>query len=167
MTQKETSPVKFSCIYIAKFTKNNYMNQILNPKYNKVKLNTHNNPKSSISVSSKQIRFITLLVLSVFLLIFILVYMAYNFYVDYKKSNLYLIGSYGYSISRLYSDNTFAQQNSEAEKLFSIIGIIKIDKIKISYPIISDLNDELLKIAPCKFSGPNANEIRKPMHCCT
>ena len=72
MTQKETSPVKFSCIYIAKFTKNNYMNQILNPKYNKVKLNTHNNPKSSISVSSKQIRFMTLLVFSVFLLIFIL-----------------------------------------------------------------------------------------------
>ena len=66
------------------------MNQILNPKYNKVKLNTHNNPKSSISVSSKQIKFMTLLVLSVFLLIFILVYMAYNFYVDYKKSNLYV-----------------------------------------------------------------------------
>ena len=66
------------------------MNQILNPKYNKIKLNTPNNPKPSDSVSSKQIKFMILLVLSAFLLLFVLVYMAYNFYVDYKKSSLYL-----------------------------------------------------------------------------
>lgn len=40
-----------------------------------------------------------------------------------------------------------------------VIGIIKIDKIKLDYPILSDVSDELLKIAPCRFAGPLPNKI--------
>lgn len=42
---------------------------------------------------------------------------------------------------------------------FSVIGIVEIPKINISYPILSNINDELLKIAPCRFYGPLPNEI--------
>ena len=42
--------------------------------------------------------------------------------------------------------------------MFSVIGIIEIPKINISYPILSESNDELLKIAPCRISGPMPNE---------
>ena len=40
-----------------------------------------------------------------------------------------------------------------------VIGIIKIDNLKINYPILSDVSDELLEIAPCRFAGPLPNEI--------
>lgn len=40
-----------------------------------------------------------------------------------------------------------------------VIGIIKIDKIALNYPIISETNEELLKISVCKFAGPMPNEI--------
>ena len=43
--------------------------------------------------------------------------------------------------------------------IINIIGIIEIPKISIKYPIISEISDELLQIAPCKFYGPNPNEI--------
>lgn len=39
------------------------------------------------------------------------------------------------------------------------IGIINIPSINVNYPILSTYTDELLKIAPCKFHGPNPNEV--------
>lgn len=39
------------------------------------------------------------------------------------------------------------------------IGVINISKIGINYPILSTTSEELLKISPCKFWGPNPNEI--------
>lgn len=66
-----------------------------------------------------------------------------------------------YDISKLYANTTNSTTPSptQEEENFSIIGIIKIDKIKISYPILSKIEDELLKIAPCRFSGPDINEV--------
>ena len=72
-----------------------------------------------------------------------------------------------FNISKLY----YTDENVEPEKvvldntystntnIFSVIGIIQIDKIEISYHIISETSDELLKIAPCRFYGPNPNEV--------
>ena len=39
------------------------------------------------------------------------------------------------------------------------IGVVNIPAIDVNYPILSTYSDELLKIAPCKFHGPNPNEI--------
>ena len=39
------------------------------------------------------------------------------------------------------------------------IGVINIPSINVTYPILSTYTDELLKIAPCKFHGPNPNEV--------
>lgn len=39
------------------------------------------------------------------------------------------------------------------------IGVVNIPSIDVNYPILSTYSDELLKIAPCKFHGPNPNEI--------
>lgn len=65
-----------------------------------------------------------------------------------------------YDISKLYNVDTFSNATVPEENVFSILGIIKIDKIKISYPILSKIDDELLKISPCKFSGPDVNSVR-------
>lgn len=39
------------------------------------------------------------------------------------------------------------------------IGKINIPSINVNYPILSTYSDALLKIAPCKFHGPNPNEV--------
>ena len=44
-------------------------------------------------------------------------------------------------------------------KEYDTIGIVKIPKINVNYPILSETSDALLKIAPCKFWGPNPNEV--------
>lgn len=70
-----------------------------------------------------------------------------------------------YSISYLYSnkpsysttkENTI--NNSSSNSPF-VIGIIKIDKLKLDYPILSESSEELLSIAPCRFAGPLPNNV--------
>lgn len=43
--------------------------------------------------------------------------------------------------------------------VYFTIGTINIPSIKVNYPILSTYSDELLKIAPGKFYGPNPNEV--------
>lgn len=69
------------------------------------------------------------------------------------------------SLSSLYENrinniNTF-DDNKIKEKNQSpfTIGIISINKINITYPILSECSSDLLKISPCKFYGVNPNEI--------
>ena len=44
-------------------------------------------------------------------------------------------------------------------KQYEYIGIINIPKLNITYPILSNTTDELMKVAPCKFHGSNPNEV--------
>lgn len=43
--------------------------------------------------------------------------------------------------------------------IYYTIGVINIPSIDVNYPILSTYTDELLKIAPCRFHGPNPNEV--------
>lgn len=43
--------------------------------------------------------------------------------------------------------------------IYSIVGMINIPKINVNYPILSETSEALLKVAPCKFWGPNPNEV--------
>lgn len=59
-----------------------------------------------------------------------------------------------------------AEQTSDTEILtaksgqqYSIVAVINIPKIDVNYPILSITTDELLKISPTKFFGPEANEV--------
>ena len=65
-----------------------------------------------------------------------------------------------YNTSLLNGEIYFYENNS-----FSVIGLIEIEALNISYPILSNMNNELLKLAPCRFYGPLPNEIRKSMYC--
>ena len=82
--------------------------------------------------------------------------------------------SQSYEITKIYADNNeyntiplnkeiiFHENGS-----FSVIGIIDIEKINISYPILSDISIDALKTSPCRFYGPMPNEIRKSLYCCS
>ena len=65
-----------------------------------------------------------------------------------------------YNILKLYN-NEESYNGSIYKKdgqSFAVIGMIEIPKISIYYPIISESNEELLKISPCRISGPMPNE---------
>lgn len=44
-------------------------------------------------------------------------------------------------------------------KKYETIGVVRIPKINITYPILSKTTDALMKVAPCKFHGPSPNEV--------
>lgn len=81
----------------------------------------------------------------------------------FSITNLYKINESDYSASRQSIENAY-QTNSLN---FSVVGLIEIDALGINYPIINEFNYDLLKIAPCKFLGPNPNQVRKYVYCWT
>ena len=44
-------------------------------------------------------------------------------------------------------------------KTYQTVGTISIPSIKVNYPILAETTVALLKISPCKFYGPNPNEV--------
>lgn len=68
-----------------------------------------------------------------------------------------------YQLTTLYSANDPYEMDKTNSNISIqdpfVIGMIKIDKINLSYPILSNTTDELLKISLCRFAGPMPNEI--------
>ena len=61
-----------------------------------------------------------------------------------------------YNLSKLYTNSSQEIYNNTSP---FVIGLLKIDKIDLNYPILSESNDELLKISICRFTGPMPNEV--------
>lgn len=105
----------------------------------------------------KVILFISLIGIIIFSLLFVL-YVYDITQINNTSKNL----ANSFSVSYLYSNNpSYLTNNAKTPDLSNsfVIGIIKIDKIKLDYPILSEVSDDLLKIAPCRFAGPLPNEI--------
>ena len=106
---------------------------------------------------------IVLLISIIGVIIFSLLFVLYIYDItQINKTSKKLADSF--SLSYLYSNNPAYFTSSEISKIKSspdyfVIGIIKIDKLKLDYPILSEVSDELLKIAPCRFAGPLPNNI--------
>ena len=104
-----------------------------------------------------------LLFLSLIGIIVSVSYSIYGYENRNEKEKMSNSLSESFNISTLYAkNNSYSVEQiykTEIKSAFSVIGIIKIDNIKISYPILSNINDELLKISPCRFYGPMPNEI--------
>ena len=68
--------------------------------------------------------------------------------------------SNNYDILRLYNNEDTALNNiyTQDSETFTIIGMIEIPKISVYYPIMSESNDNLLKISPCRIAGPSPGE---------
>lgn len=141
---------------------------------NQIICNTTINLDTSIKDFKKRnffkLLFIILVILSIFLLIYY-IFFRYDLY-KYEKISQKMLDNY--SITTLYSDsNNYTASKLNNKQLpsnissSSVIGIIEIKKLNITYPIISEMNKEYLKISPCKFYGSNPNEIRKSLYCCS
>lgn len=94
------------------------------------------------------------------LIIFITAFLFWlHYYLSTKSKNNFsdsLLNSF--NIERIYSSSdgyTVVELDGNST---TVIGIIEIPNINIKYPILSNINDELLKISPCRFYGPLPNE---------
>ena len=129
------------------------MNQIL---YNSVLEYSNTIPK-------KRNKFIIVFVFAVLLVIFSCIYYFFTKYssIQNEKFSRHLVSNY--NVMTLYSEDI---KNYSINPILSlekedpfVIGLIQIDKINLIYPILSSVNENLLKISPCRFAGPMPNEI--------
>lgn len=134
------------------------MNQILKSDLEyKDSISTTNHSSYTYYKKFKLILWISLFVI----LICIIVYLFLKYHA-YKKEEISKSLIDNFSIHTLYSNNNdyIAKTlgNSLEEEPF-VIGLLKIDKIDLIYPIISNSSEELLTISPCRFFGPMPNEV--------
>ncbi len=119
-----------------------------------------NYPSSATSFSSiKKFKLIFWISFS-----FIIICLIFYFFIQYnawKQEKVSESFSNHFTLRNLYTNtnNYIAQRTSVDEKEPFVIGLLKIDKIDLMYPILSHTSEELLKISPCYLSGPMPNEI--------
>lgn len=97
-------------------------------------------------------------------LIFLCIFFS-NIYQMHKQEKLSKTLLNNYSLTTLYQNLEDTQNTVRPQKVqvtYSnpfVIGMIRIDKINVNYPILSESNRDLLKISLCRFAGPMPNEI--------
>lgn len=102
--------------------------------------------------------FLIFFIFSVSICIILLFYLFFSFIIRKHQEQETLLLKEKYNLSSLYP----SIQNSDTLSLsdtISIIGLIEIPSIHISYPILDRSNEDLLKISICRFSGPLPNRI--------
>lgn len=145
------------------------MNQILKPELNIPEEMIYSNPFRQKRINKKQNRFylFQFLISSSIAVCFLIVFFIRIFHLHEKEAvSNELIKTY--QLSTLYANNMEysaerIQDNSNNPYIATstpfVIGMIKIDKINLNYPILSESNKELLNISVCRFSGPMPHEI--------
>lgn len=142
------------------------MNQIICTSNVNVEIPDKRN-ESFLSIKKKKIfrfSFYLLISISLSLTIYYIFY-RYDIYKSEKISKK-ILRDYNitsiYSISNNYSTNLVSREiplENFQEISSYVLGTIEIKKINIVYPILSETNKNFLKISPCRFYGPNPNEI--------
>lgn len=140
------------------------MNQILipeSPKNENHLINSHSNGKKFSTHKIYKIQFFIFSFIAIILLIFLFIRIYKQNLNENTVKDLLNI----YQISTLYSNDTdYSAQLIGTNKIDSnntpfVIGMIKIDKINLNYPILSESNKDLLDISLCRFAGPMPNEV--------
>jgi len=127
---------------------------------NQIIFSEHENVKDIKKSRGKFFKF--LLYMSIVLIFCVTFYFLYSSYILNEKERISKNLLNTFNLEHLYSSNsnyTVITLNNNSNEKYFVIGTIEISSISINYPILSDTNDELLKIAPCKFYGPYPNEI--------
>lgn len=142
------------------------MNQILFSKFSQeIKNEDNNNTKNTQKKNRKKlvVVFRFQLVISILIIISCFSYYMYNLYSTKQKEGISKQLLSNFNINLLYSDtsgySTSITDVEETNNSSFIIGLIEIKKLKIVYPILSEVSDDLLEIATCRFYGPMPNEV--------
>lgn len=126
------------------------MNQIL---YNKDKSSSKEQKNSKIK--KFKLQFFG----SIILFIVTVVFYSFNLRSRNNEEEISKQIANNYNILKLYNNKSYTNNvYNQNGQTFTVIGMIEIPKINVYYPIISESSDELLKISPCRISGPMPNE---------
>lgn len=140
------------------------MNQILKPEINLCIENINLNQLNQKTAKRNKFYKIQFIISSIICILFIIAFFIRIFNMSNNEqisNNLMSI----YNISTLYSNTTdysvtlVEATTSENSFVPFVIGMIKIDKINLNYPILSENNKELLNISLCRFAGPMPNRV--------
>ena len=99
--------------------------------------------------------FLQFIISAITALIFLLLFFT-KVYKDNQQQKISKELLNNYNLSKLYTNSSQEIYNNTSP---FVIGLLKIDKIDLNYPILSESNDELLKISICRFTGPMPNEV--------
>ena len=115
---------------------------------------------SKKNISNNLSKFKLLLIISILIIIICISIYLFFKYNSYKKEKISASLVDNFNITTLYSNNAnyIADKTNNTNEPF-VIGLLRIDKINLMYPILSNTSDELLTISPCRFYGPMPNEI--------
>ena len=139
------------------------MNQILEPEHQKYFQNQKQSNKKNNNILKKNIYKIQFIFFSIITLILFSI-LILRIYKQNEKEKLSQKLISRYSVSTLYANETSSYSanhitsNDNNNNPF-VIGIIKINKINLNYPILSYTTNDLLEISLCRFAGPMPNEI--------
>lgn len=150
------------------------MNQLLKPELNIIEKKVYDNymdernetkrtKNTHKSSSSNRFYLFQFLFSCLTAICFLMFFFIRAFYLN-KKSSISDELLKTYQIATLYANSTdYSTQQLQAEIYHGttpfVIGMIKIDKINLNYPILSQSSKELLNISVCRFAGPMPNEI--------
>lgn len=125
------------------------MNQILSTKLKNIKL-------SRLQIMKKIALYKLQFALSILFFLVLILFFIYQLHSLNSKENVSQKIIDSYSVYQLYSEKSSKTDNNTNNDV--LFGIIEIPSIQVYYPVFSTLNDELLKISPCKFYGTSPSE---------
>ena len=136
------------------------MNQILSNQ-NEIQINTKNKIQN-ISLRSFPSIFKITFWISLFIIFICIIFYFFTKYNSWQKEKISKNLARQFNIRSLYTNsNEYTAEKSiyNLENEPFVIGLLKIDKINLMYPILSTSSEKLLEISPCRFYGPMPNEI--------
>ena len=94
------------------------------------------------------------LIISIIVIIAIIYFISLHFYKISKQEEISNQIMNNYNLSKLYTSisKNYIKNNNE-DNQNGIFCVIEIPKINLSYPVFNTLNEELLKVSPCRFYG--------------
>lgn len=118
--------------------------------------------QKSFNQNNNSIKYKLQFLFSSIIAIIFLIFLFWRLYQKQQQEKISKELLNNYHLTTLYSNINQYEANeinySTLENPF-VIGMIKIDKIDLNYPILSESNDKLLKISLCRFAGPMPNEV--------
>lgn len=144
------------------FLKVEFSNEIIDIPYNtSSRVSSYRLKKLKKFVKRNQYRL--QFIISSFIAIIFLIILFFQIWQNQQMEKISQELLENYSITTLYGNSgTLDILKTTNEQSISnpfVVGMIKIDKINLNYPILSESNRDLLKISLCRFAGPMPNEI--------
>ena len=93
------------------------------------------------------------LIISLLVILISLIYMCNLIYQENERNKISSLIVEPYSISKLYSKLEI-EYSDKVQAVPFVMGTLEIPSLKITLPIISEMNDDLLKLSVCRFYGP-------------